>query len=259
MRIRRWMGLMSVLVTGCATAQSTEHMEGARELYYLAFSAKDTLPPIHKGVPAPRPAKSAAASHLGLRYTLVLLDLKSHRSEPVDSERIFHRGDCVGIDFESNHSGYLYVLARQSSGSWQPLIPSPEMPDETNVIDPGKKVRAPRRYCFEIVDPPGTETLFVVLSRDPRDFYELYEGIKGTASRPANTSRPSGNVTQMASSKMVNDAVERMNHQFATRDIAVRKVDQPARNDETHGAVYVVNSSDKPSSSIVTEITIRHR
>ena len=46
---------------------------------------------------------------------------------------------------------------------------------------PGKKIRAPKEYCFEISDPPGTETLFVVLSRSPRDFFELYDAIKAPA------------------------------------------------------------------------------
>jgi hypothetical protein len=141
--MRRRIGLF-IAVVGFAAAQEPRHSQGARELYYLAFSKKDVLPPIRKSARPPQPAKSGAV-HLGLRYNLVLVDVGSGKSNPVDSERVLHRGECVGIDVESNHSGYLYVLAKQSSGAWEPLLPHPEMPNESNVVDPGKKLRAPSR------------------------------------------------------------------------------------------------------------------
>ena len=67
-------------------------------------------------------------------------------------------------------------------------------------------------------DPPGAETLFVVLSRDPRDFYELYKGIKGETAPPTpGTTRP--DAVQVASAETVNNAVETMAKQFGTRDL----------------------------------------
>src|SRR5260370_15184726 len=174
-----------------ATSPDAHPAEGTRQLFYLAVKGKDALPPIRK---APGKSSNAApgagssqtgAVHLGLRYNLVLVNPASAATEEIDPERVLHDGDCFALEFEANRSGYLYVLAKQSSGSWQALVPSFEMADETNVIDPAKKVRVPSRYCFEVHDPPGTETMFVVLSRDPRDFYELYEGIKRQSNEPA--------------------------------------------------------------------------
>jgi hypothetical protein len=277
MKIRAKISLAVALAGVYASAQEAKKSEGTRELYYFGSAAKDTLPPIRKvalnptkGAPKQTPPRDAsdpntAALHLGLRYNLVLVNETTGRSQTADSDRIFHKGECVAIDFESNRSGYLYVLAKQSSGDWRPLFPSPEMSDQSNIIDPGQKVRAPNGYCFEITDPPGTETLTVVLSRDPRDFFELYQGIKGSSGpitpTPAPSSpKPESSPLQLADARLVNDAVARMAQQFgSTRDLVIRKISQPVGAQEQSGGVYVVNASDKPTSTVVARIEIHHR
>jgi hypothetical protein len=263
------------------TPEKKDHIEGARELFYLAVAKKDPLPPIRKtavkpavtpqpatvtaaAAPAPPPpiatvAAAAPAMNLGLRYNLVLVDQQSGKSENVDTDKVLKHGDCFSLEFESNRSGYLYVLAKQSSGQWQPLLPSQEMSDESNIIDPGKRVRVPKSYCFEVNDPAGSETLFVVLSRDPRDFQNLSEGIK-RQNAPATPSpvRRQVETTQYADASM-DKTLKQMAQQFGTRDIAIRKVNQPLNDQEPAHSVYVVNTSDKPSSSVVTQIEVKHR
>jgi hypothetical protein len=252
---------------------------GARELFYLAVARKDTLPPITRAsapaapkapagaVPAPPSTDSAPAPvpvvHLGIRYNLLLVD-DANQGVAVDSDRVFRKGDRLAIEVEANRSGYLYVLARQSSGSWQPLLPSAEMSGESNVIDPGGKIRVPKAYYFEIQDPPGSEHLVLVFSRDPQDFYELYQGIRKQNAAPAASPAPPydprvSEGPQLADASLVDSAVARMRQQFGGRDIAIRKVAQPLSPGEPAGSVYVVNSSDKPASSVVTEIEVRHR
>ena len=252
-------------------------------MYYFGATQKDELPPIRKvsapakgakpattvtqsagpslsRVPATPAAAVEAASvpHLGFRYTVALVNQTSGKAESVDPDRDFRKGECVRIELESNHSGYLYVLSKQSSGTWLPLFPSSEMPGESNVIDPGQKVRAPKDYCFEISDPPGTETLFVALSRSPRDFFDLYDAIKTPpTAEPANT-KPASNPVQMADARLVNSAVEKMAKSFGTRDLVIKKVTPAADKQETDYSVYVVNGSDKPSSTVVKKVEIRH-
>jgi len=253
---------------------------GARELFYLAVAPKDKLPPIPRTSPPP-PKKntgsttgqttqtdpnanaSTAVVNLGIRYNLLLVD-DNNQGTAVDSERNFRKGDKVALEVESNRSGYLYVLAKQSSGNWMALLPSPDMSDESNVIDPGKRIRVPMNYYFEITDPPGAERLVLVFSRDPQDFYDLYQTIKKERSSPASPPAPerpargqSGSV-QVADSHM-NSTIQKMEQQFGTRDIQIRKVSQPLSSGEPAGSVYVVNTSGKPSSSMVTEIEIKHR
>ena len=284
---RSLVGLMGLLAVGgglvAQEPQSQPKTEGTRDLYYFGATQKDTLPPIRKVSTAAK-AKSATAptlsagtetdrapatpgasedaagvQHLGFRYSVQLVNQTTGKAEAVDPDRDFRKGECVRLEVESNHSGYLYVLSKQSSGGWLPLFPSSEMPDESNVADPGQKVRAPKDYCFEIADPPGTETLFVVLSRSPRDFFELYDAIKNPPSAaPANSTRSSSNPVQMADMR-VNSAVEKMAKTFGTRDLVIRKVTPVADRQDSDYSVYVVNGSDRPSSTVVKKVEIRHR
>jgi hypothetical protein len=230
-----------------AGQQQPEQASDTRQLYYLATSPKDTLPDVPADAPAKRQASTAGAVHLGFRYNLLVLNAAKHYDR-VPADRTLRAGDCFALEVQSNRSGYLYVLAKQSSGAWLPLLPSPEMPEENNVLDPGKKSRVPRDYCMEVRNPPGTETLFVVLSRDPRDFFELYEGIKSKAAAAGQNGASS-----------LGAAVTHLNDRFGTRDVGIRKVEEPQNGEETRGSVYVVSTSDRPATSVVAQIQIRHR
>ena len=150
------------------------------------------------------PAASTGALNLGLRYTLLLVGKSGAGGQPTDPERNFHKGDCVAVNIESNRSGYLYVLAKESSGDSSPLFPEAGTQQENNRIDPGQVVRMPKHSCFEIEDPPGAETLFVVLSRNLRDIDELAESIKN----------PGGKT---------NLAVDHVAQQFGTRSVVPRR------------------------------------
>jgi len=254
-----------------APAQQQPEPEGARELFYKALVQKDPPPPVRRtaarsggGAPAQAPIMpvSTEAMHLGLRYNLVLVDANSGRAQAVPADRMFRAGECFAIEFESNRAGFLYVLAKQSSGSWQALVPStdPDMASESNVIVPGKRVQVPLQHCFEIQNPPGVETLFVVLSREPRDSFELHENMKapGTDTAPDAPRRPSAAV-QVADASITDGAVARMREQFGTRDIAIKRISQPLGAGEPAGSVYVVNSSDSPSANVAAQIEVRHR
>jgi hypothetical protein len=238
---------LSLLIGSTAFAQAQHSSEeGTRQLYYLAPEA-----PAAKAAP-----KATASAHLGIRYNVVLVHEKGGGTEEVSSNRVLHEGDCFAIDLQTNHAGYLYVLARQSSGSWLPLFPSPDIAGQSNQIEPFKKVEVPAEYCFTIHNPPGKETLFVVFSRDKKDFLDLYESVKARQQKGANVT----NDVQMASAKSLDSAVERLNQQYgASRDITITRIPEPVKKDEPRGAVYVVNTSDKLSSSLVTKIEVLHR
>jgi hypothetical protein len=246
----------------CVAQDQPPHpASGARELFYSGTAPKDTLPPPAAKPAAPAtstkavaPAASTGALNLGLRYTLLLVGKSGAGGQPTDPERNFHKGDCVAVNIESNRSGYLYVLAKESSGDWSPLFPEAGAQQENNRIDPGQVVRMPKHSCFEIEDPPGAETLFVVLSRNLRDIDELAESIKN----------PGGKT---------NLAVDHVAQQFGTRELSYRAVvnteppntppvnpvPQAAPKKAPEHAVYVVSGSDKPASTLVTRVEIRHK
>jgi hypothetical protein len=259
MRLRVPVSCIILCAAAGAPAQQKGEPEGARELYYNAMVQKDPPPPARRTAARGRGTLtpvSTEAMHLGLRYNLVLVDPDSGKAESATPDRMFRAGECFAIDLESNRAGFLYVLAKQSSGAWRPLVPStdPDMATESNVILPGKKIRVPLQHCFEIQNPPGVETLFVVLSREPRDSFELYENLKA----PEAPQRPAATV-QVADASITDKTVAHMREQFGTRDIAIKKISQPLAAAEPVGSVYVVNSSKSPAANVAAQIEVRHR
>jgi hypothetical protein len=247
--------LFHVLAAAALEAQASDTTEGTRQMYYLATPAQDSVPPLPHGSSVPAAAANTATPHLGLRYNLVLVNPSTGKTQQIPTDRVLSEGDCFAIELQANRTGYLYVLAKQSSGSWTPLS---DMPGQREALPQSKTVRMPSKACFEIHNPPGKETLFVVLSRDPRDFFELYESVKEKEAIP--NSRPGGTntQTQLASAEKLDAAVAHLDERFGgTRDITIAKVAEPASEDEPRGAVYVV--SKKPSASIVTRIEVRHK
>jgi hypothetical protein len=255
MRIQMMWVLVAAAGSLLGQPQQQPNEAGARQLYYFAVTKKDPLPPIRKEVPA---APVNGVVHLGFRYSIALVDPDTNSTRTVDPDRIFHKGECFALQVEANRSGYLYVLARQSSGSWKAMLPTPEMSEESNILDPGTKMRIPAGYCFEVSDPPGSEVLTVILSRDPHDVYQLNRGIR--SSEPPNSEpRRQPATMELASARLVNSEVERMARQYGTRDLLFHKIEKPKDPQESPFSVYVVNSSDKPASMVMTKVTIRHQ
>jgi Domain of unknown function (DUF4384) len=247
-------------------AQQQTKLEGARELYYSAMVQKDPPPPVRRAPPrasggttVPITPVSMAAVHLGLRYNLVLVDPNSGRWQPAAPDRVFRTGECFALDIEANRTGFLYVLAKQSSGSWHPLLPSkdPDMATESNTIAAGTKVRIPLTHCFEIQDPPGVETLFVVLSREARDSFDDKMTAPATP-RDLTPQRPAAHV-EIADASIADRTVTRMKEEFGTRDIAIKKISLPLAAAEPAESVYVVNSSSSPTSNLAAQIEVHHR
>jgi len=241
---------------GCLAQESPQAPTGARDLFYFGTAPKDDLPPIRKSAAV---TNAPAAAHLGLRYSVLLANANGSW-QPVDPDRSFRKGECLAMDLESNRSGYLYVLARQSDGAWMPLFPAAAAPSGSNRIDPGQRIRTPKGSCFEIEDPPGTENLFVVLSRSPQAIAGLIRKMQGDDS-------PTHAPVQSASARSVDDGtVEDLAAQYGTRDLVYRQIvsapstqKASSKSSEPEHAVYVVNGSGKALSTVVTKVAIRHQ
>jgi hypothetical protein len=264
----------------------------ARALFYREQPDQDKLPPVAEAKPAPTAKPTAAArppkpaktpqpvaqqkqreprtsvpvipvvQNLGLRYNVMLVDTASGAAQPADPERKFRRGECLALEFEANRSGYLYVLEQGSSGRWQPLFPSEQMPDESNIVRARTRVRVPSNHCFQIEDPPGVERMFVVLSRNPEDLYDLHQAIRGgqggtTAPVPAGGAQTPPVMLAMA---RLNREVDRFAADLRSRDLKIVKIARPEAAGEPANSVYVVNASTAaPADRVVTEIRIDHR
>ncbi len=102
-------------------------------------------------------------------------------------EKIIREGDTIysndycRINFELDQDGYAYVLYYDSTGKLQQLYPD-------SAIAIPQKVKGNTRYTipaegnnwFQLDNHRGTETVFVLASREPiRDFNETFSTIQG--------------------------------------------------------------------------------
>ena len=270
--------LAAALPAWTQAAKTATTVPGAREYFFLAAQKKDALPPLKRAsqrkVKAPAASSSpagAAVPHLGLRYTLLLVDRASGKVRAVDPDHNFRVGDCVAMRLDSNRSGYLYVLAMQSSGAWFPLLPSPQMTSESNVINPGEPLQIPKDFCFAIQNPPGEEKLFVMLSRDPSAISDLNNDVRKPAApaaspAPEQNAKPTssdfpGEKMELADARSLNQDVAELSQRYQTRDLMIVRVgpEKTAKAEEAARSVYVVNASSQRTSNLIAQIVIRHR
>jgi hypothetical protein len=214
------------------------------------------------------PASDNKKPRLGLRYNVLMVDPKGASApREVDPETEFREGDCVAIRFTPNRSGYLYVLNQGSTGQWQALLPSPEMPEESNVVQAFRSITVPENYCFAFDNNPGTERLMVIISDSKRDVDEINEAIrsqgKSEKPKPSQTEetpalRPKPGESMLAAN-MLNSKVDSLAGQMRTRDLKIQKVAQPMSRDEPPHSVYVVAANYRDQDLFMLEIKLVHK
>jgi hypothetical protein len=172
----------------------------ARDLYFEAAEA------------------AATPAHLGLRYNLLKVDPSTRATQAVDPDQNFKEGDCFAVEFASNQNGRMYVFNLASSGEWQVLMPSSQMPGETGVVQANKAVKLPHDFCFRVDAKRGVETLMVAIAGGP-------EGVDAAQAREWQASQVTG------------------------RDVILEK---------QAGSVYAVETASAANGHVVLEIKIRH-
>ena len=211
--------------------------------------------------PAEAPARTQAVAttvtsstgNLGLRYTLVKVT-EAGNTDTSDAD-VFHAGDCVQLKVESNSSGFLYVLHHGPDGNWQPLMPSPKMPDESNRIEAFKDVQIPANYCFRFDDKPGIETLFLAVAQTENAMPDLHRAIQSGNGNSQMASAPADGPTMMALN--LNHQVDALRGRGMDIMHVERVVETPQENNQAH-AVYVVNASTRKNDHVIAEIRLRH-
>lgn len=203
----------------------------ARELFYAPPpDAAPVRKPAKKKTPAP--AVNTADVPLGLRHSVMRRDADGKFIE-FDQDATFHRGDRIRLDVDTNSAGYLYVLMQESSGNWSPLFPSPGTGRGNQRIEKGVSQQIP--LAFD--DQPGTERLFLVLSR-----------------------KPEADLT----AKVGDDVVIRLRADMKPRGLMVEKIDEislkyDGTNDvKTEKATYVVDPSRGDDARLAVDVTLKH-
>ena len=293
--------LFSILIAQFCWGQQAPSQLSARELFYHEKPDNDKLPPPVRARAAARPAAQSASTpkqaspepetartsrpagvatsggatisavaysappvqNFGLRYNVLLVNTQSAKAAPADPDRMFQPKECLALEFETNRSGYLYVFEQASSGKWDSMFPTAELPDESNVVRARTKIRIPAHDCFEVSGEPGVDRVFVVLSRKVENFYELRDSVKNTGTAPAETTPPPARRPEpgviLLSQDRLGAEIDRIRHEMQGRELKLKKISQPESADEPANSVYVVNSSATPSERVIAEIHINHR
>jgi len=201
---------------------------------------------------APEPGQAVTAPRLGIRYSI--LQLSGDKLEEVDPEKVFRSGDRVQLKVESNEGGYLYLVLCGSEGEWKLLFPSSKIADGDNRVRARTPLTVPggdeRDFVFD--DKPGTEMIYLVLSKQPEPDLDLLIYSLQQSGGGVRTLRADNRF------KIPEQPLERM--RLASRGMAVesRRTSVRLPDRERENAVYVV-VADLRNSRVVTEIPLKHR
>ncbi len=229
-----------------------------------ASSAETETPETPSGVPVVATSEMSYGP-LGLRYSFLKYDSPDHFEE-VDADSVFHSGDRMRIRLEANDTAYLYMVMQGTSGTWRVMFPSAEYDNGDNRVRAGIVYDLPRNTRFAFTGKPGTERIFLVLSRQPvADLDELIYTLHGKPAQPEdkNTSQPEASPPpprqMLASLRPLDDElVGRLRNAVYARDLVFEKVDDSTPGERKEKAVYVVNKSTAPDARLVADIRLRH-
>jgi hypothetical protein len=223
----------------------------------LASQPRSQAPAAGSGQAQIIPVSSKTLGPLGLRYSLLRIDRGS--ATEVDADTVFRAGDRIRLSVEANDAGYLYIVARGSSGIWKVLFPSAEIEGGSNHVEKGRRYEIPSGYTFTFDEQPGAEKLFVVLSRTPEEdlerlIYSLSQ--RPPAGQPRTEEAPKVLLAQ--STIGIDDALIGRFRTYA-RDLIIEKVDAATPGTRAEKAVYAVNTTGAADSRVVADITLQHK
>lgn len=203
---------------------------------------------------------------IGIRYALLLRDSDGRYNE-VSPTTTFHNGDHLRLSVMANQPGYLYVIQRGSSGSWNSIYPGKHASDNgepNNRLEPGRVYQVPDgKGAFRFDQTPGQEKLFLVLSRERiADLEGAINSLKQGSQPTTAPTHPADQGETLEASNIIPDAfVQRL----ASRDLTLveeETVDQPqSGNQSGEKAVYVVSKvsyAKNESPRVVASLTLRH-
>jgi hypothetical protein len=174
---------------------------------------------------------------------------------------VFHAGDRIRFSVETNGPGYLYIVRQGSSGTWEPVFPSPEIADSSNRVEGWRTYTMPPKSRLVFDQQTGTEKIFIVLSRNELPdleqlMYSLKNGVKPASAPEAQPKAPAK--TLVAGLRIDDATVGHLRNTYA-RDLIIEKVDEGTPGDRKEKAVYVVNPTGSTDSRVVADIELVHQ
>lgn len=120
-----------------------------------------------------RPPSRKAQPAIGLGYTIFMRE-PSGRAIRVEPTREFRNGDRIRIALEPNTDGYLYLFNSENGAAPRMIFPDARLDGGENWVEAHVPIEVPsseepeeRLRWFEFYGDPGTERLFIVVTREP--------------------------------------------------------------------------------------------
>ena len=136
----------------------------------------------------------------------------------------FKSGDRVKLRYTTNADGYVYWLAKMSSGNYAVLFPTLQAGMD-NLIKKNAEHTVPVKGTFRFDDKPGTENLLMVFA--PNKVPELEKAVAEASGQKGNVDQ---NATQVASVEEKNTSKRK------TRDLVFEEEDDAAVNTKSQVA-----------------------
>jgi hypothetical protein len=136
-----------------------------------ASAATNTNTPTPAATNTPPSRKNPPA--IGLGYTIFMRE-PSGRAIRVEPTREFRTGDRIRIALEPNTDGYLYIFNSENGAAPRMIFPDARLDGGDNWVEAHVPVEVPsseepeeRLRWFEFYGDPGSERVFIVVSREP--------------------------------------------------------------------------------------------
>ena len=120
-----------------------------------------------------RPSAQKAQPAIGLGYTVFMRE-PSGRAIRVEPTREFRTGDRIRLAFEPNVDGYLYIFNSENGAAPRMIFPDARLDGGDNWVEAHVPIEVPsseepeeRMRWFEFFGDPGTERVFIVVTREP--------------------------------------------------------------------------------------------
>jgi len=179
----------------------------------------------------------------------------------VPPDTVFHAGDRIQFNVQTNGPGYLYIVSQGSSGTWKAIFPSAEVEDGNNRVDGWHAYTMPPKSRMVFDEQTGAEKFFIVFSREPEsDLENMIYSLQGKPAQLAEAPQPRV-LAQSGGYAIDDDTVGRLRDTYS-RDLIIERVDDktPAdKIDKQEYAVYVVNPSGSSDSRVVADFKLVHQ
>ncbi len=173
---------------------------------------------------------------LALKSTIVLL--RDGKKSTVVPSHEFKSGDRIKLVFTPNIDGYVYWLAKGSSGDYTVLFPS-EKAGVDNAVKRNQEYTVPVKGTFKFDDKPGKEELLCVLATEKLADIEKIITAKATLKEVTDKLQASADSTGGKDEKRT------------TRDLVF--------DDEDEGDVNTKSQTAEKGQPMVTRFVLNHK